>query len=108
MCSRSSPKVWLINPVATDDSAGNAWFVYIVECADKTLYTGVAKDPQRRLAEHNSDNLGAKYTRARQPVRLRYFEEADSRSTACRREASIKKLSRAQKLSLIHTRPAGN
>ena len=76
------------------------WFVYIVECCDSTLYTGVATDVEARVAEHNSD-LGAKYTRPRRPVKLVYFEEAKNRSEACKREYQIKKFSRAKKLKLI-------
>ena len=78
------------------------WFVYMLRCADGSLYTGVATDLQRRLQEHNtSDALGARYTRARRPVALVYSEEAESRSTACQREAAIKKLRKAEKERLI-------
>lgn len=78
------------------------WFVYILHCADDTLYTGVAKDVEKRLTEHNDDNVkGAKYTRARRPVRVVYQEECDSRSSATKREYAIKKLKRAEKLQLI-------
>lgn len=78
------------------------WAVYILSCADDTLYTGVTKGVQRRLLEHNSDNVkGAKYTRVRRPVTLVYEEACDSRSSACKRESAIKKLSRADKLLLI-------
>jgi len=78
------------------------WYVYILRCADGSLYTGVATDLQRRLQEHNhNDSLGARYTRARRPVTLVYNECAESRSQACRREAAIKKLSRAAKQRLI-------
>lgn len=79
-----------------------SWYVYILKCSDDTLYTGVAKDVDRRLEEHNVSNLGAKYTRGRRPVRLVYREESLSRSDACKREAMIKKMSRTQKLSLIN------
>ena len=78
-----------------------AWFVYILRCSDDSLYTGVAKDLERRLDEHNSSSLGAKYTRARRPVSLVYREESVSRSDACKREAEIKKLPRHRKLKLI-------
>lgn len=78
------------------------WFVYMVRCADGTLYTGITKDIQRRLAEHNGDDrLGARYTRGRRPVQLCYLEGADSRSEAARREAGIKRLSRPQKDRLL-------
>lgn len=78
------------------------WFVYIVCCADNTLYTGIAKDVARRVVEHNSNNLlGASYTRARRPVRLVYEEAAQTRSAAARREYEIKQLTRAGKEALI-------
>ena len=83
-------------------SQDSNWFVYILRCADDTLYTGVTTDLQRRLKEHNqSDKLGAKYTRTRRPVRLQYQESCSDRSAACQREAAIKKLSRRAKLKLI-------
>lgn len=78
------------------------WFVYILKCADNTLYTGVTTDLQRRLKEHNhNDRLGAKYTRVRRPVSLQYHEACSGRSHACQREAAIKKLTRRAKLKLI-------
>lgn len=79
----------------------NAWFIYIVECADGSFYTGITTDTERRIAEHNSTTKGARYTRARQPVKLRYTEQALNRSEASKREYKIKKLSRAQKLELF-------
>ena len=78
------------------------WFVYIVRCSDGTLYTGVAKELERRIEEHNASKLGAKYTRARRPVSLVYSETTNSRSEACRRESQIKQMSRGQKLALIN------
>lgn len=78
------------------------WFVYMLRCADDSLYTGVAMDLQRRLQEHNdSDTLAARYTRARRPVVLVYSETAVSRSQACRREAAIKKLCKVEKERLV-------
>lgn len=78
------------------------WFVYILRCADDTLYTGVTCDIARRVLEHNENNqLGARYTRVRRPVTLAYHESAESRSAACKREAAIKRLSRAKKCQLI-------
>jgi len=71
-----------------------------MECADKTYYTGVTTDLKRREAEHNG-TLGAKYTKARRPVRLVYFEELENRSGAQKREAEIKKLTKLNKKSLI-------
>ena len=81
----------------------NNWYVYILECADGTLYTGVTTDIQRRLKQHNEASLGAKYTRARLPVTLAYKEKLQNRSDAQLREAAIKKLSRNEKFLLIST-----
>jgi len=77
------------------------WFVYMLRCADNSLYTGVTTDLERRLLEHNGENSVTKYTRVRQPVTLVYYEKADSRSTAGKREAAIKKLSKKKKEYLI-------
>lgn len=80
----------------------DAWQVYIVRCADGSLYTGIARDLDRRIAEHNADKgAGASYTRSRRPVRLVYREPAPDRSAASKREYQIKQLSRAEKLALI-------
>ena len=80
------------------------WYVYILRCADGTLYTGIALDPERRVAEHNGDiRLGARYTRGRRPVRVVHLERRASRSAAARREAAIKRLPRAEKEALIRT-----
>jgi putative endonuclease len=79
-----------------------AWFVYIARCADDTLYTGIATDVPRRLAEHNTSNrLGARYTRSRRPVALAYFEEVPSRAVATRRESEIRCLGRRGKERLV-------
>ena len=80
-----------------------SWYVYIVRCADGTLYTGVAKNVEKRIEEHNSNNLlGAKYTKSRRPVTLVYQEQVNSRSEAMSRESEIKKLKRKQKEALIN------
>ena len=76
------------------------FFVYLLRCADGTLYCGWTIDLKRRLAAHNSGK-GAKYTRARRPVELVYFEEMEDKSSAIRREWQIKHISRAEKLQLI-------
>ncbi len=76
------------------------WYVYIVHCADNTLYTGIAKNLEERINLHNTGR-GAKYTRSRLPVELAYSEVADNRSTASRRELAIKRLERNDKLKLI-------
>lgn len=91
-------------------AGASRWRVYMVRCADGALYTGVAVDVARRVAEHNGvrsngthavRNTGARYTRARRPVTLVYQEPAASRSAACKREWRIKQLTRREKLALI-------
>ena len=78
-----------------------AWCVYMLRCADGTLYTGITIDVVRRVAEHNGDGgLGARYTRSRRPVEVVYVEPAANRAEAARREAAIKRLDRACKLAL--------
>ncbi|MFK8048675.1 MAG: GIY-YIG nuclease family protein [Halioglobus sp.] len=78
------------------------WHVYILECADGTLYTGVARDLDRRLLQHNGEKPGGpKYTSGRRPVSLRWSAGAENRGVAQQREAAIKKLSRAGKQKLI-------
>lgn len=79
------------------------WFVYIVECADGSLYTGITTDLDRRVIEHNGAGpaTGARYTRSRQPVRLVYQEQYANRSQATLREIEIKNLQRSKKLHLI-------
>lgn len=78
------------------------YFVYLLECADTTLYTGITTDLERRVEEHNGSEKGAKYTRARRPVHLVYSEEYENRSEASKREYFIKKkMSRKDKVSLI-------
>lgn len=74
------------------------WYVYMLRCADGSLYTGIATDVARRLNEHNGSKKAARYTRSRQPVVLVYTEAAESRSAALVREAALKKLSRREKL----------
>ena len=76
------------------------WYVYLVQCADGTLYCGIATDVERRVREHNTSHRGAKYTRTRRPVRLVYTEEHVSRSAAAKREYAIKRMSRHEKLKL--------
>ncbi len=76
------------------------WWVYLLECCDGSLYTGVAKDIDKRLAEHQK-GTASKYTRSRVPLTLVYRESTGTRSAALKREAQIKRLSRPSKLSLI-------
>jgi putative endonuclease len=86
--------------------SGNHWYVYIVRCSDDSLYTGVARDLQQRIRQHNEGQRGARYTRGRRPVELVYREKAANRSAAQQREYRIKQLSRAQKRLLISRRPS--
>lgn len=78
------------------------YFVYILKCADETFYTGIAKELERRVEEHNNSTKGAKYTRNRRPVELVYSEVHPDRSSASKREYEIKKkMNRDEKLKLI-------
>ncbi|MFA5270245.1 MAG: GIY-YIG nuclease family protein [Patescibacteria group bacterium] len=75
--------------------------LYILKCKDGTLYTGIATDLKRRVNEHNSSKLGAKYTRGRRPVKLVFSRNFRNRSNASKEEARIKKLSRVEKLMIV-------
>ena len=79
------------------------WYLYILECRDGSLYTGITDDVSRRFAQHNAGK-GAKYTRGRGPLILRYQEECGSHGDALRREIEVKKLTRLEKLTLIESR----
>ena len=74
-------------------------YTYVLKCIDKSLYTGWTNDIEKRLKSHN-EGKGAKYTRGRTPVELVYLEEFDTKEAAMKREAAIKKMSRAEKLRL--------
>jgi putative endonuclease len=77
------------------------YLVYILECADGTLYVGITNDIEKRLIAHNSGKTGARYTKGRRPVSVVYTEECGAKGSALKREAAIKKLTRLQKLELI-------
>ena len=78
------------------------YYVYMVQCADNTLYTGISTELERRVKEHNESDKGAKYTRVRRPVHLVYNESYPDRSSASKRQYEIKKkMSRAKKLEMI-------
>lgn len=79
----------------------SGWCVYILECHDKTLYTGVTNNLENRVQQHNFGQAAAKYTRARRPVKLVYHEECPNKREAMQREYVIKKLRRSDKLNLI-------
>jgi len=78
-----------------------AYYVYILQCSDNSLYTGITTDLERRVFEHNNSDKGAKYTKIRRPVILVYSEKYEDRSSASKREYAIKKLTREKKLSII-------
>ena len=80
------------------------WFVYMLECADGSLYTGVSNDLAKRVEKHNAGK-GAKYTRSRLPVKLVYSETAPDKGEALKKEIKMKQLSRAEKLKLINQPP---
>jgi putative endonuclease len=82
------------------ESAGAAWFLYILECRDGSLYTGVTTDVERRLREHQA-GTASRYTRARRPVNLVLREKCGSRSRALSRECAVKSLGRRRKEELI-------
>lgn len=75
-------------------------YIYIVRCADGSLYTGWTTDVEKRVTAHNA-GAGAKYTKARRPVELVYYEKLETKNDALKREAAIKKLTRLEKLKLI-------
>jgi putative endonuclease len=79
------------------------WHVYIIECSDSRLYTGITNNLDRRIKAHNSGN-GCRFTKYRAPVKLVYCEEALGRSQALKKEAQIKQLPREKKLKLIANR----
>lgn len=90
----------MLGALAEADASGPAeWSVYVVRCADDSLYTGIAKSVEKRLAQHNSGR-GAAYTRSRRPVSLHYREDGFTRSGALVREARVKRLPRAEKEGL--------
>ena len=81
--------------------AKTAWYVYLAECSDGTLYTGITTDLKRRINQHNGIlQGGARYTAARRPVELTWSEEVDSRSCAQKREFQVRRLSRIEKTQL--------
>ena len=76
------------------------WFVYILNCADGTLYTGITNDLDRRIKAHNA-GTASKYTRVRRPVSIVYSEEVETKGNALRRELQIKRLTRSEKMAII-------
>ena len=77
------------------------YYLYVLQCVDGTLYTGITTDLERRVVEHNNGKFGAKYTFSRRPVKLVYCEKFKNRSFASKREAQVKKMDKKEKLKLI-------
>ena len=101
--------IWL-SPVSDNTAVEKSrtkkrWTVYILRCADGSLYTGITRDLERRVVEHNSHALlAARYTRSRRPVVVVYREPAATRSAAARREYQIKQMVRAEKEKLVESK----
>lgn len=90
------------NPLLFNMKTCPSWFVYLLRCADNSLYAGITTDLNRRIEQHNHCNkTGAKYTRVRRPVVLAYYESATDRKSASQREYQLKKLTKAQKEKLV-------
>ena len=79
------------------------WHVYMVRCSDRTLYTGITNDLEKRIEAHNSGKEGARYTRSRRPVKLVYSEQVKSKSAAAKLEYQLKKLPRSKKDTLVRS-----
>jgi predicted GIY-YIG superfamily endonuclease len=82
---------------------GETWFVYLLRCADGSLYTGITKDVKRRCQQHD-DGTASRYTRSRRPTKLVYREAHPNRSSALKREAAIKAMTRQEKVAMIRMR----
>jgi putative endonuclease len=79
----------------------SSWFVYLLRCSDKSIYTGITTNLNQRIHEHNHSEKGAKYTRGRRPVTLLYQEKLTSRSEASQREYQIKRMKKSAKEQLV-------
>ena len=101
-CLYNEVKFYQVEGVDTFVTPISKWKIYMLRCSDDSLYTGVTTDLERRLEEHNSSKLGAKYTKVRRPVELVYFENRADKIDATQREYAIKQLSRKDKLELIN------
>jgi putative endonuclease len=86
-------------------SESNNWYLYVLQCSDESLYTGVTTDLERRVHEHNHTKQGAKYTKSRRPVQLVTSWSFGSQSKAMQAEAAFKQLRRPQKVALLETTP---
>lgn len=92
--------IWHSHIVATKYSLVNQWTLYIIECRDGSLYTGITTDLEKRLEMHNKGKA-SKYTRSRKPVQIIHTEIFNNESSARKREAGIKKMTRKSKMGLI-------
>lgn len=88
-------------------SNSETYFTYIALCNDKSLYTGITNDIQKREARHNA-GYGSIYTRSRRPIKIIYFEECKTRQEACKREYEIKSWTRKNKIALINKKSKTN
>lgn len=88
-----------------ENGKSESWFLYILECNDGTLYTGITNDITRRLQQHN-DGKGARYTRTRCPVKLLYYEPCRNRAAAMVRECAVKSLPRERKMKIVRSHSA--
>jgi predicted GIY-YIG superfamily endonuclease len=87
----------------TCNELADTWFVYLLRCADGSLYTGITKDAKRRCQQHNA-GTASRYTRSRRPAKQVWQEAHPSRSSALKREAAIKAMPRREKMALIRFR----
>ncbi len=94
----------IISITKPDKAQNDIWYIYILECKDKSLYTGITNNLERRINTHNKAK-GAKYTKSRLPVALKYYEKVNSTSLALKRELAIKSLTKAKKIRLINSNP---
>ncbi len=83
--------------------SGHMWYLYVLQCSDLTLYTGITTNLIRRIGEHNVSSRAAKYTRSRRPVILVYSKKYHDRSSASKAEGEFKKLSREEKIAMFTT-----
>ena len=100
-CKDNEAKFYQVDGVDTFVTPISMWKIYMLRCNDGSLYTGVTTDLKRRVEEHNSSDKGAKYTKAKRPVELVYYENRADKVDAMQREYAIKKLSRNEKIKLI-------
>jgi putative endonuclease len=89
------------------NAKNETWYVYMVQCSDGTLYTGITNNLEKRIKAHNSEKNGARYTRSRRPVKLVYSEKVSSKSAAARLEHEIKKLKRSEKKNKFNNNTFG-